>query len=161
MKEVVGDLWTYPADVRVITTNGTINSKQKCVMGRGCAREAALKFPELPTLLAFKIRAEGNHPYDFPDLGLISFPVKHEWFERADLTLIRTSALQLKRMLDPDKIYVMGRPGCGNGGREWREVKPLLADLPDNVHVITWANQKAESEVTSLQSQPSSLPSAA
>lgn len=153
MREVVGNLWDYPADVRIITTNGTINSKGECVMGRGCAREAKERFPSLPKALAAKVKAEGNHPYEFtfaeregwlgPQVHLISFPVKREWFELADLNLIRTSALQLARMLDPNKIYVMPRPGCGNGKRTWEEVKPLLQFLPDNVHVITFASEKS------------------
>ena len=136
MIEVTGNLWSHPADVRVITTNGTINSRGEAVMGRGCAKEAALKFPQLPKQLAARIRAEGNHPYAFPEYGLMTFPVKHQWFERANLELIRTSALQLTRMLDPGKVYCLARPGCGNGKRSWREVKPLLNCLPDNVHVI-------------------------
>ena len=40
MREVVGNLWTYPADIRVITTNGTVKNDGTCVMGRGCAAEA-------------------------------------------------------------------------------------------------------------------------
>lgn len=138
MIEVTGNLWDYPADVRIITTNASINSRGECVMGRGCAKEAKTRYPELPKLLAAALKQEGNHPYAFR-LGtdtLITFPVKHQWFEHADLLLIRTSVLQLKRMLDPSITYVMPRPGCGNGKREWCEVRHLLADLPDNVHVI-------------------------
>ncbi len=139
MIEVVGNLWDYPADVRIITTNGTRRKDGECVMGRGCAKEAKDRFPALPKALGERIKAEGNHPYPFEEYGLISFPVKHNWYEKADLILIRTSALQLARMLDPDKLYVLPRPGCGNGGRSWSEVRPLLKDLPDNVHVITFS----------------------
>lgn len=140
MIEVTGNLWDYPADVRIITTNGSINSKGECVMGRGCAKEAKERFPSLAKDLGSRIKAEGNHPYAF-DSGIITFPVKHKWFEWADLLLIRTSVLQLKRMLDPTKTYVMPRPGCGNGKRTWNEVRPLLADLPDNVHVISFPKE--------------------
>ena len=162
MIEVVGNLWEYPADVRIITTNGSINRKGEAVMGRGCALEAKTLFPELPKQLAAKLKAEGNHPYNFdfvrtiwlqdgptatPEVlerigwKIITFPVKHQWFELADYNLIRTSVLQLKLMLDPKLTYVMPRPGCGNGGRDWRDVKHLLKDLPDNVHVITFGDK--------------------
>lgn len=138
MLEVYGDLWHYPADIRIITTNGTINRKGQAVMGRGCAKEATERFPDIQKRLGANIRLEGNRPFLFPDLNLATFPVKHNWWERANLPLIRASALQLVTMLNPDLTYVMVRPGCGNGGREWDEVKPLLDCLPDNVHVITW-----------------------
>ncbi len=138
MIEVFGNLWTYPADVRIITTNGMVNSKGECVMGRGCAAEAKHRYPNLPKELAVKLKATGNHPYAFDEYDIITFPVKHKWFEWADLPLIKTSALQLAKMLDPNKIYVLPRPGCGNGKRSWNEVRGLLTKLPDNVHVITY-----------------------
>jgi hypothetical protein len=128
MVEFTGNIWTYPADVVIITTNGTVTKKGECVMGRGCAKEAKDLFPGLPKALGDKIKKEGNHPYlfelathtprsntvaytsaeedlpAFPEAGtqsyqrvtLVTFPVKHNWYERADLTLIRTSALQLR-----------------------------------------------------------------
>jgi hypothetical protein len=150
MIEVVGDLWAYPADVRIITTGGTVNSKGECIMSRGCAQEAKEQFPTLPRELGKRIKAEGNHPYLFELDGrvLITFPVKHQWFERADLTLIRTSALQLVRMIDPRKTYVVSRPGCDNGGREWTEIKPLLNCLPNCVHVITRTDAAADTVVS-------------
>jgi len=42
------NLWEYPADARVITTNGFVKNNGEAVMGRGCAREAARKYPRLP-----------------------------------------------------------------------------------------------------------------
>ena len=139
MTEVKGNLWGHPADIRIITTNGTINSKGECVMGRGCAREAKELFPALPKLLAKRIKAEGNHPYYFEELGIISFPVKHNWYEKADPILIRTSALQLHRMLDLNLSYVMPRPGCD---LDWKHVKRIISFLPDNVTVISFPNEE-------------------
>lgn len=146
MIEVVGNLWKYPADVRVITTNGTITRAGECVMGRGCALEAKKMYPDLPKRLAAAIKTGGNNPHVFADLNLMSFPVKHHWFERADLLLIRSSALQLARIAKDGRTYVLPRPGCGNGKREWAEVAPLLKCLPDNVHVITYPTKVGERE---------------
>jgi hypothetical protein len=97
MIEVVGNLWTYPADVRVITTNGTVKKNGECVMGRGCALEAAKKLPGLPKVLGDLIKKNGNVPQRLTDKSceihsLWSFPVKHEWHQKADLTLIKKSA---------------------------------------------------------------------
>ena len=137
MQEVTGDLWTYPADFRVITTNGDVRHDGACVMGRGCAKEAAGKWPNLPYELGMMIKINGNHVFYLDDYRLFTFPVKHHWNEPADLKLIIRSVLDFRVLLHGvDATYVMPRPGCGNGQRTWEEVKPLLQDLPDNVHVI-------------------------
>ncbi|MCA1841479.1 MAG: ADP-ribose-binding protein, partial [Actinobacteria bacterium] len=85
--EVTGNLWTYPAAIRLITTNGTINAKGQAVMGRGCARESTERYPRIQTELADRIRESGNRPHAFPDYGLITFPVKHNWWEVANIQL--------------------------------------------------------------------------
>ncbi len=143
--EVTGNLWTYPADWRVITTNGFVKKNGECVMGRGCAQEAAKKWPWLPKELGGRISSFGNNMYTFDEINLISFPVKHNWYEKADLDLIRRSVGELQFLLDPETParvkgdVVIPRPGCGNGQLKWEDVRPLLTDLPDNVKVITHA----------------------
>ena len=84
MKEVFGDLWEFDGII-AITTNGFLKRDRTCVMGRGCARQAAVRFRELPRKLASRISAEGNHVFYFPEYRLITFPVKHNWWEAADL----------------------------------------------------------------------------
>jgi hypothetical protein len=86
MKEVFGDLWELDGII-AITTNGFVKRERICVMGRGCARQAAVRL-ELPCKLASRISAEGNHVFHFPEHRLITFPVKHNWWEAADLGLI-------------------------------------------------------------------------
>lgn len=140
MIEVTGDLWTYPADIRVITTNGSIRKDGCAVMGRGCAREAALKFPELPARLGEELRLFNNHVFYFPEYALITFPVKSLWFEDADTNLIAESVREFATyQYQAGRTYVMPRPGCGNGRLKWAHVRPLLAGLPDSVAVIDYA----------------------
>jgi hypothetical protein len=152
MKEVTGNLWTYPADVRVITTNGTVKKNGECVMGRGCALEAVKgtqhngKWPGLPSILGAWLESEGNIPTYLgacvtPATGMLwSFPVKHNWYEKADLALIRKSAEYLAAFLTPtESRIVLPRPGCGNGGLRWEDVKPVLEPILDErFHVITF-----------------------
>ena len=115
MIEVVGNLWEHPADCRVITTNGTVKNNGECVMGRGCAAEAKLRYPSVAHYLGGRIQGSGNHVnvlFDKTDdaAGLISFPVKHNWFERADMALIERSAEELVIAVDqlPEcKVVVM------------------------------------------------------
>jgi hypothetical protein len=155
MKEVKGNLWTYPADVRVITTNGTIKKNGECVMGQGCALEANKKWG-IAGLLGKALKAFGNVPINLSSLynanrqwkeafALWTFPVKHNWFEKADLTLIKASAVLLSQDIDEDypndegNVILIPRPGCGNGGLLWEDVKPVLEPiLDDRFHVITF-----------------------
>jgi hypothetical protein len=139
MKEVSGDLWTYPADWRGITTNGFVKTNGALVMGRGCAKEARDKIPDLDAKWGAQIKYYGNVVMLDPENKLFTFPVKHRWWEDADLELIEESAKNLGEITrgDPEGIYLLPRPGCGNGGLNWEDVKPLLEDLPDNVLVIT------------------------
>lgn len=145
MIEVYGDLWTYPADIRIITTNGTVTKKGLAVMGRGCAKEAAGLFPGLPERLGCLLqRKGGNVPHVFDEFNLITFPVKHNWWELGNLPLIHSSCLQLLNLIDPGKIYVMARPGTGNGRLEWGAVKSIVKVLPDNVHIIDYEKENQE-----------------
>jgi hypothetical protein len=149
MIEVVGNLWDYPADVRVITTNGSVRKDGCAVMGRGCAFEAASMDKTFPALLGHHIKMNGNV------LGMIgvikgtpvlSFPVKHLWMQKADPTLIKRSAEELRLwadMLDIPTTVVMPRPGCGNGQLNWTDVRPIIEPiLDDRFHVITFGGTK-------------------
>ena len=64
-QEAQGDMWKAaisrkPAAL-VITTNGFTKSNGEAVMGRGCAREAALANPDLPRMLGMYLDRYGNH----------------------------------------------------------------------------------------------------
>jgi hypothetical protein len=147
MLEVYGNLWEYEADARVITTNGTITKSMKAVLGRGCALEASMRYPQLKVQLATQLMITGNHCYAWRfterDKILITFPVKHEWMQKADLDLITRSSHELITIVNRLNIssIVLPRPGCGNGKLIWEdEVKPILEKvLGDRFYVITFA----------------------
>lgn len=151
MREVTGNLWTYPADVRVITTNGFVKKNGECVMGRGCALEAKTRYPGIAVVLGTLIRAHGNHVYRIwgDSAAIYSFPVKHMWDEVADPELIARSALELVAAIDNIPTnnsaalatlrIVIPRPGCGNGSLRWEDVRPILQPiLDDRFHIITF-----------------------
>ncbi len=153
MKEVFGDLWDFDGII-AITTNGFVKRDRTCVMGRGCAREAAARFPELRYQLGTKISVQGNHVFYFPEYGLITFPVKHNWWEAADLDLIERSARELVKIIQVKKIkeaIYLPRPGCGNGRLRWEEVKKILAPIlkSDQFHIVTYVAAQASSRISS------------
>lgn len=149
MLEVYGNLWEYPARIIVITTNGSINKDGLAVMERGCAKEAADRFPNLRKELARYIKIYGLHTMplqmaseEYDNALLVSFPVKFKWNQKANLNLIEQSTKELVETVSyyPNlKPIVMPRPGCGNGGLSWEQVKPVIAPiLDDRFHVITF-----------------------
>lgn len=139
MIEVIGNLWTYPADYRIITTNGSLKRDGCAVMGRGCAFQATKRYKFLQRDLGKLLSDSGNKLYVFMNLQLITFPVKYKWYEKANLDLIQKSTKELLSQIHGrgNLIYVMPRPGCGNGQLDWVDVKPILEILPDNVKVIS------------------------
>jgi kynurenine formamidase len=148
MIEVYGNIWSYPANARVITTNGFVKKNGEAVMGAGVAKEAKTKYPVFPKWLGSAIKEEGNnvHCFGFENIRtgkiefIYTFPVKHNWWEDADLELIERSCEQLveQAVNFEDAVIVIPRPGCGNGKRDWEtEVKPILEKhLDDRFHVI-------------------------
>jgi hypothetical protein len=147
MIEVRGNLWSYEADVRVITTNGFVRKDGRCVMGRGCAFEATQRQPGIDKALGDLIKKHGNHVFRLTTTrpSIWSMPVKHHWRQKADIELIRRSAHELVEALRYDDVWpfdgvcVLPRPGCGNGQLNWADVRPVLEQiLDDKFHVITW-----------------------
>jgi len=134
MKEVKGDLWDFHKQGHwiCITTNATIRKDGCLVMGRGCALEAALKWPYLSRHLGDFIKGYGNFPILLGEERIITFPVKHTWWEKAFIGLISQSAERVKKLVQAvprvTKLYIP-RPGCGNGKLEWSTVKPVLEKI--------------------------------
>ena len=139
MKEAVGNLWTYPAQARVITTNGAVRSDGRAVMGRGVALQAKTRYADIDLALGKLIRLEGNHVHLIPCVvPIISFPVKRVWHEKADPKLITRSVEELAALVQRRgwRTIVLPRPGCGNGGLDWGDVKPLLERALDNRFIV-------------------------
>lgn len=148
MLEHKGDLWQmfgHPGHRIAISTNGFVKKNGEAVMGRGCAKQAKQLFPQVPYLLGSYIKTNGNVPgyLIFKDSHpaedrLMILPVKHNWWERADLGLVRSSIAFLAYEAGkwPEWTLHVPRLGCGNGKLDWEsEVRPLMQDLPSNVVV--------------------------
>ena len=150
MLEEQGDLWEAH-DLGywvVVTTNGDINAKGECVMGRGVALQAKRRFPALPKKIGGMVKLAGSHVAAYVEERVITFPVKYHYYDRADMRLIERSARELagmKRMWDRDgntrprtikDLVYMVRPGCGNGGLEWSMVKPVIEPFLDDHFIV-------------------------
>ena len=155
MLEKYGNIWNMPADAICITTNGFVKNNGEAVMGAGIAKEAAYRFPNLPKELGRMINKYGNRLHAFWNMyeiydgesgdvifeDIITFPVKHNWWEMADMELIRKSCHELIHHCNEGywKNVLLPRPGCGNGRLQWQDVKREIEPiLDDRISVVTF-----------------------
>jgi len=151
LKEINADLWSLGANGICITTNLTVTQFGNNVMGGGCAREAADRYPSLPREYASYIKLGKTGVLVFrPELkgpSIIMFPVKYQVWEPASLELIEKSCQELQAKIDTwpsDFTIALPRPGCGLGGLDWEtQVKPICEKyLDDRVTVVGYVGEK-------------------
>lgn len=134
-----GDIWAYEkTHLIVIPTNIGWKASGENVMGRGVAFQAARKYRELPPWYGDQCRKHGaaTPVLCYTHAPLILFPVKPlnesrpwiSWQSKASLALIRRSAEQLSSLC-PDWDIAIPMVGCGNGGLEMSEVRPILDEF--------------------------------
>lgn len=141
MKEIKGNIWDYydKGNWIIITTNGTVKSNGEAVMGRGVALEAKIKFPDFSKFLGNHIQRLGNIVSIKSSDRILTFPVKHNWYEKADMKLIEKSCKGLTTLIGTFldiKIVYLVRPGCGNGQLNWKDVKSVLEKYLDDRFVV-------------------------
>lgn len=154
MIEAYGDIWDHADeyDAIVITTNGFVKKNGEAVMGRGIALEAKNRFPKLASWFGTLINhwgADGVFAFEDPKWdykGIIfTFPVKPAygpngepgWRVKADPKLIESSTQKLVEYINKSwnnsiTKVLMPRPGCGNGGLKWEDVKPIIEPYLDD-----------------------------
>lgn len=160
MLEERGNIWEYakPGNVLCFTSNGVTKSNGELVMGAGIAKQFRDKFPFIAEVYGAKLRKskqewgeiEGNRPIWLPPsqtmnrpFAICSFPTKHHWRDQSDPKLIVNSAKIIEHVVFElnfnkrriNKVYLT-RPGCGNGGLQWEDVKPLLTPILDDTFVV-------------------------
>jgi hypothetical protein len=145
MRTDVGDLWTYPADARCVTTNGTVRADGTLSVGAGTAAEAGRRYPGLAKYLGEVVGRYGNVPYLYPVTRhkppggwVVSFPTKERWYNPAAITTVENSARVLVKMADEMGWHtvVLPPPGCGAAELTWDQVRPVLEPLLDDRFVV-------------------------
>lgn len=137
IKSERGSIWAYEKthDLVIPTNIGWRARDQANVMGRGLALQAAKKYPDFQLWFGKEcaVRQQETPVLRYPGGPLIAFPVKPlnpaapwlSWKSKADLNLIERSARQLAE-LKPGRPIAVSMVGCGNGGLEMSEVRPIL-----------------------------------
>ena len=142
-----GNLLKAPAEALVNTVN-TVG-----VMGKGIALQFRQAFPEM--YRAYEKACENGDvqlgQVQVFDLGglvggprwIINFPTKGDWRAKSRLADVERGLADLIDQVRKLRIKSIAVPplGCGNGGLEWKEVRPRIeqafAALPD-VHVLLY-----------------------
>lgn len=139
-----GNLLDAQCDALVNTVN-TVG-----IMGKGIALQFKRAYPDVFKIYAQACKAEEVVPgrMHVVSVGglvggprwIINFPTKRHWRNASRLDDIEAGLQDLRRVILELNIKSIAIPplGCGNGGLDWREVRPAietaLADL-DNVQI--------------------------
>jgi len=140
------DLWNFlgKVDAICITTNGIVKSNKGLVMGAGCAKEAAERFPDLPKIFGRHVLLYGNticvHNENELKTALVSFPTKEDWKDPSSLDLIIRSSMSLVRITDEKgwERVVLPMPGVGFGQLDFKLVSEAIQPLFDNRFVVVF-----------------------
>ncbi|GEQ99392.1 hypothetical protein JCM17845_00160 [Iodidimonas gelatinilytica] len=152
-----GDMFSEPVEALVNTVN--------CVgvMGKGVALEFKKRWPE--NFKAYKKLCDAKklNPghmfvFDTNELFLsegprflVNFPTKAHWRSKSKLSYIEDGLDTLVQTIKKYNIKSIAVPplGCGNGGLDWADVKPLIVSKLsglDEVKVVVFAPKYATDE---------------
>jgi hypothetical protein len=140
------------ADAICFTSNGIRKRDGELVMGAGVAKVFRDRFIGLSGAAGECVWKNGNicqvvdmdiyiKSFPRPPIPVVAFPTKHHWKDPSDLELIKKSAHELMMLIDSYdwKLVALPRPGCANGGLNWKEqVRPMLESILDDRVVIVY-----------------------
>lgn len=148
---VVGDMWNsydqiIAEDGRfLITTNSYINNDGSLAMGKGIAKIASQRFPDLSIQAGYRVQYRCGHlgeygvvltPHHEMPVGL--FQTKTHFKNKSTLEMIAYSASILAVYANSTRArqFHVNFPGIGYGGLKQQDVLPILLDtLPSNVFI--------------------------
>lgn len=137
---IEGDLFSSPAQVIVNTVN-TVG-----VMGKGVALSFKKRYPDMfqhyKNTCEKRLLTIGKLMLFYePDHWILLFPTKENWRNPSKMEYIEKGLMKFVNTYAEKGITSIAFPrlGCGNGGLDWKDVKPLmekyLNPLPIDVYV--------------------------
>lgn len=142
MKVFRGSIFDCPnSNYIVIPTNLIVRKDGLAVMGAGLALQAAQLYPELPILLGKHLtRTKDTFPiwFKFKDKTIICFATKHDWKDKASISLIQDNIISLTTtvLLEDWKNIAIPKLGAGLGQLQWNTIKPIMEQLLDNNYIL-------------------------
>jgi len=140
-----GDLLASADSVLVNTVNSV------GVMGKGIALQFKDEFPHNYAVYVDACRTGKLYPGKilvvkdcssrYGEKTIVNFPTKMHWRNPSEYEYIEKGLIELRKYILTDHVASISIPplGCGNGGLDWRRVKPMiidaLSDLQITIHV--------------------------
>lgn len=116
----------------------TVNCEGK--MGKGLAFQFKKKYPEMEksyveVCKTGELRPGKLHIFFEQNKYIINFPTKNKWREKTKVEYISDGLKALKKLLIDKEITSVAIPplGCGNGGLNWNQVKPIIIKELDTI----------------------------
>lgn len=147
----------------VVNTVNTVG-----VMGKGIAAEFKKRHPEM--FVAYRKLCEQKQLdvgmlwlWRGSDQWVLNFPTKKHWRNPSKLEYIEAGLKKFVREYERQAITEISFPrlGCGNGGLDWENVRPLmesyLADLPIQVNVHDFVVNIGRPEHHQAELEPAGL----
>jgi O-acetyl-ADP-ribose deacetylase (regulator of RNase III) len=104
-------------------------------MGKGIAYQFKLKYPEnnkdyVRACKSKELRIGTIHSFKEAGKIIINFPTKDKWRKNSEISYIKIGLDLLNDYIIQNNIKSIAIPplGCGNGGLNWTEIKPLILD---------------------------------
>jgi O-acetyl-ADP-ribose deacetylase (regulator of RNase III) len=138
-----GNLLEAPAEALVNTVN-TVG-----VMGKGIALMFKEAFPEnyrmyreacqSKNVKIGRVFATERRDFVSGPKWIINFPTKEHWRTPSRIEWIREGLADLRRFIEEHAIRSIALPplGSGNGGLDWRKVRPLIVEVLEPLQDVT------------------------
>lgn len=115
-------------------------------MGKGLAYQFKRRFPKnnedyVRACHSRVLKVGVLHSFEEGGKLIVNFPTKDKWREKSKIEYIEKGLASLRDLLASGQVPSVAIPplGCGNGGLQWNDVKPLilhyLSDLSSEVQI--------------------------
>lgn len=128
-KFTVGDILESTTECLVNTVNC------EGYMGKGIAYQFKLRFPEnnkdyIKACRSKSLRIGTIHYFWEKGKLIINFPTKDTWRKKSQVDYIHQGLVELVKLIQSLNIKSIAIPplGCGNGGLNWTDIKPIVID---------------------------------
>lgn len=145
-----------------ITTGNILESDADCLvntvncegfMGKGIAYQFKLKFPNnnrdyVKACSSGSLKIGSIHFFRENGKLIVNLPTKDKWREKSKVDYITSGLRELSKLIQSENIKSIAIPplGCGNGGLNWTEVKPIimkyLLPFSENVEINIYEPSK-------------------
>lgn len=125
----------------VVNTVNTVG-----VMGKGLAAAFKERYPEMfreyqKVCKSGRLEPGSSWLWKGSDQWVLNFATKKHWRNPSKIEYVRNGLIEFRKNFESAGIREIAFPrlGCGNGGLDWKEVKPMMVeylhDLPVTVYI--------------------------